>query len=81
MCRTRGNLLNTFEVEVQIRGNSQPIRGLQYTYSEPKVFELEPKLGPISGGTLVTFKGEKLLIGSETTVQIGTELCEIQLQL
>ena len=81
MCRTRGNLLDTFEIEVRIKGNSQPITGLQYTYSEPRVFELEPKLGPISGGTSVTFKGEKLLIGSETTVQIGTEPCNIQLQL
>ena len=81
MCRTRGNLLDVFEIEVRIKGNSLPIRGLEYTYSEPKVFELEPKFGPVSGGTLVTFRGEKLLIGTETTVQIGTKSCEIQLQL
>ena len=81
MCRTRGNLIDTFDVKLTIKGNVLSVQGLKYTYSEPKVFELEPMVGPISGGTRVTITGEKLMIGSQTSVLIGTKICDIQTQM
>lgn len=58
-------------VEVDINGklgHSPP--HVQFTYQEPKPTDVEPKQGPLAGGTLLTISGTHLDTGSEEDVRV-----------
>lgn len=48
-----------------------------FTYVTPKLFDISPTFGPVSGGTNITLKGEMLNIGSSRTVTLADIDCVI----
>jgi len=44
---------------------------------DPRVHGVEPRQGPVDGGTLVTLLGDKLNTGADQFVQFAGHLCNV----
>ncbi|XP_051914630.1 plexin-B3 isoform X1 [Hippocampus zosterae] len=65
-------------------GTSRPGRSKSYfNYQDPQILDVLPDKGPLSGGTRVTIKGQQLLTGlpSQLNIFMGTRPCYIMEQV
>uniref|UniRef100_A0A8C5FS59 Plexin B3 n=1 Tax=Gadus morhua TaxID=8049 RepID=A0A8C5FS59_GADMO len=61
-------------------GTHRPGRSSQlFTYRDPQVVAVVPSQGPVSGGTLLTIQGQRLLTGltSDLTAYVGLQPCSL----
>ncbi|KAI4889334.1 hypothetical protein NFI96_023916, partial [Prochilodus magdalenae] len=66
------------EVKVRVKGNGMGLSKDAFSYVDPRLTDLNPKKGPIAGGTRLTIQGMSLEAGSAVKVKVnGTQDCEI----
>lgn len=58
-------------ISVNVRGRYTSSGDVSFHYSNPRLTDLEPKAGPVSGGTYIIIYGEHLNYGSAVTVELG----------
>ena len=46
-------------------------------FKDPEVTDVNPKKGPVSGGTYITIGGEYMDAGTMTTVSVGGGPCKV----
>ncbi|KAL5259585.1 hypothetical protein ACHWQZ_G009888 [Mnemiopsis leidyi] len=63
-------------IRITVRGQTQ-MSSVQFKYLNPEITSISPKIGPKSGGSALTIRGNHLDIGSSARVEIGTEQCDI----
>ncbi|XP_025069463.1 plexin-B3 isoform X1 [Alligator sinensis] len=64
-------------VEVAV-GDQPPGVSIQhFTYQDPQLWELHPRIGPVAGGTQVTVTGEELATGPDVAVFLGDLPCSL----
>uniref|UniRef100_A0A8C8SV37 Plexin B3 n=1 Tax=Pelusios castaneus TaxID=367368 RepID=A0A8C8SV37_9SAUR len=64
-------------VEVSVGDRPPGVSADHFTYQDPMIRELHPRLGPMAGGTRLTILGEELLTGDQISVFVGDLLCAI----
>lgn len=72
-----GELAYSGDVTVNIANQFTAISPTKFTYVDPKLFQIHPRSGPRSGGTVLTITGRYLNAGSSPSVNIGTSPCTI----
>ncbi|XP_043224973.1 plexin-B-like [Amphibalanus amphitrite] len=77
MCRT-GAVTQPAEETVKL-GNSAgfTVSDITFQYKRVELLDFQPRLGPQSGGTLVTLTGSNLHVGSNVTVTLGGRPCPV----
>ena len=74
LCKTRTMPLGAYEIMVQHGSNQLSASIFTFMVLFPEVLSLNPKFGPISGGTNLIIIGSNLNIGSSAIVRIGRSL-------
>ena len=74
LCKTRTMPLGAYEIMVQHGSNQLSASIFTFMVLVPEVLSLNPKFGPISGGTKLIIIGSNLNIGSSAIVRIGRSL-------
>ncbi|XP_060619135.2 plexin-B3 isoform X1 [Anolis sagrei] len=65
-------------VEVTVGDQPPGISGSYFTYQDPTLFDLHPKLGPMVGGTRITITGKELATGTEIAAYVGDLPCILE---
>ncbi|XP_061470156.1 plexin-B3 isoform X2 [Rhineura floridana] len=65
-------------VQVTVGDRPPGISVSHFTYQDPTLLDLHPKLGPMAGGTRVTITGEELLTGTEIAAYVGGLPCILE---
>ncbi|XP_062975466.1 plexin-B3 isoform X2 [Elgaria multicarinata webbii] len=65
-------------VEVTVGDRPPGVSVSHFTYQDPTLRDLHPKLGPMAGGTRVTITGEELLTGTEIAAYVGDLPCILE---
>uniref|UniRef100_A0A8C3HVG0 Plexin A3 n=1 Tax=Chrysemys picta bellii TaxID=8478 RepID=A0A8C3HVG0_CHRPI len=64
-------------VEVTVGNRPPGISADHFTYQDPTLRELHPRMGPMAGGTRLTILGEELLTGDQIAAFVGELPCTI----
>ncbi|XP_050783133.1 plexin-B3 isoform X4 [Gopherus flavomarginatus] len=64
-------------VEVTVGNRPPGISADHFTYQDPTLRELHPRMGPMAGGTQLTILGEELLTGDQIAAFVGDLPCTI----
>uniref|UniRef100_A0A6J0TM35 Plexin-B3 isoform X1 n=2 Tax=Pogona vitticeps TaxID=103695 RepID=A0A6J0TM35_9SAUR len=62
-------------VEITVGDRPPGVSVSHFTYQDPTLLDLHPKLGPMVGGTRITIIGEELLTGTEIAAYVGELPC------
>ncbi|CAM4673964.1 unnamed protein product [Lepidochelys olivacea] len=64
-------------VEVTVGDRPPGVSADHFTYQDPSLQELHPRMGPMAGGTRLTILGEELLTGDQIAAFVGDLPCSI----
>jgi len=62
---------------ISVRNRFSDASNMHFSYVVPEITDFYPKIGPMSGGTRVTIKGEHLNAGTRTLATVVGHPCEI----
>ncbi|XP_042306974.1 plexin-B3 isoform X2 [Sceloporus undulatus] len=65
-------------VEVTVGDRPPGVSESYFTYQDPTLLDLHPKLGPMVGGTRITITGKELATGTEITAYVGDLPCILE---
>uniref|UniRef100_V9K841 Plexin-B2 n=1 Tax=Callorhinchus milii TaxID=7868 RepID=V9K841_CALMI len=70
----------TSQVKIWLTNNKNGTSSTSFTYSDPEPVSIDPKSGPIAGGTRVTITGKRLRTGKmeDVTVLLRDIPCEVK---
>ncbi|XP_053156296.1 plexin-B3 isoform X2 [Hemicordylus capensis] len=65
-------------IQVTVGDRPPGVSASYFTYQDPTLLDLHPRLGPIAGGTQITITGKELLTGAEIAAYVGDQPCTLE---